>query len=238
VTRLGQNFLNCEIISRKIVNNLEVQNSDYVFQIGPGKGILTKYFLNRIIVCEIDTKLCKFLSERFGSKVQILNIDFRKLQDFKNCKYIIGSIPFYITKSVFQKLIEQHNKWKVCILILQIQVINKILDIKQSRLKFIISNFFNFVYLGLIPSKKFKPEPKVDAGIIKLVCKKPVYPNCFLNFMKNIFKYNRKKLSSILKLYNFNLKLNLNSELLDLRPQDLNSDRLQELYQLYISSKI
>ena len=42
---LGQNFLIDHNIAKKIINYSEIQENDYVIEIGPGKGILTEYIL-------------------------------------------------------------------------------------------------------------------------------------------------------------------------------------------------
>ncbi|MBL8008859.1 MAG: 16S rRNA (adenine(1518)-N(6)/adenine(1519)-N(6))-dimethyltransferase, partial [Ignavibacteria bacterium] len=40
---LGQNFLVDENIAKKIVNSLDIEKNDTVIEIGPGRGVLTKY---------------------------------------------------------------------------------------------------------------------------------------------------------------------------------------------------
>ena len=39
--RLGQHFLNSEIIAKKIVSEAKITKNDIVFEVGTGKGILT-----------------------------------------------------------------------------------------------------------------------------------------------------------------------------------------------------
>ena len=40
--KLGQNFLVDKNILNKIIDSSKITNSDYILEIGPGKGILTK----------------------------------------------------------------------------------------------------------------------------------------------------------------------------------------------------
>ena len=76
---LGQNFLIDHNIAKKIINYSEIQENDYVIEIGPGKGILTEYILEKkpkkLILIEKDNKLSEDLSKRFNDKVRVLNQD-------------------------------------------------------------------------------------------------------------------------------------------------------------------
>ena len=46
----GQNFLINNAIAEKIVKSLDIKNTDNVLEIGPGKGILTKYIIKIIYI--------------------------------------------------------------------------------------------------------------------------------------------------------------------------------------------
>ncbi|MDE6082763.1 MAG: hypothetical protein K2F52_02675, partial [Malacoplasma sp.] len=58
--KLGQNFLTNEIIKQKIVDSLNINDSDFVLEIGPGFGALTKLILKKsknLTVIELDKRL-------------------------------------------------------------------------------------------------------------------------------------------------------------------------------------
>ena len=46
--KLGQHFLNDLNIGKKIVESLKLDNYKRVLEIGPGKGVLTKFILEKI----------------------------------------------------------------------------------------------------------------------------------------------------------------------------------------------
>lgn len=53
----GQNFLKNHEIIKQIVDKSKINESDVVFEIGPGNGNLTNELLKigkRVIVCELD----------------------------------------------------------------------------------------------------------------------------------------------------------------------------------------
>lgn len=66
--RFGQHFLNDDQIAETIVNSLRA-DADYVVEIGPGKGVLTKFLLKkfgeRYHAIEIDRDLNAYLLQHF-----------------------------------------------------------------------------------------------------------------------------------------------------------------------------
>ena len=61
---LGQHFLTDENIAKKIVEGLDFQSYQYVLEVGPGTGVLTKYLLEKpteTYVAEIDTESIEYL---------------------------------------------------------------------------------------------------------------------------------------------------------------------------------
>ena len=63
----GQNFLINNTIAEKIVKSLDIKNTDSVLEIGPGRGILTKYIIEKTSnarFVEIDKNLFDFLQKK------------------------------------------------------------------------------------------------------------------------------------------------------------------------------
>ena len=68
---LGQNFLHDQNLARWIVDQAQISGEDYVVEIGPGLGALTKFLLEKgahVLAIEKDTRLAKFLRSRFGNE--------------------------------------------------------------------------------------------------------------------------------------------------------------------------
>ncbi|MDE7075654.1 MAG: hypothetical protein K2O21_03375, partial [Malacoplasma sp.] len=75
--KLGQNFLTNETIKQKIVDCLNIKESDSVLEIGPGFGALTKKILEKsknLTVIELDKRLVEFLKKEFPD-LKIINQD-------------------------------------------------------------------------------------------------------------------------------------------------------------------
>ena len=65
----GQNFLINNTIAEKIVKSLDIKNTDSVLEIGPGRGILTKYIIKKTSnarFVEIDKNLFDFLQKKYN----------------------------------------------------------------------------------------------------------------------------------------------------------------------------
>ena len=72
----GQNFLVEPLIAEKIVDALEVNNDDYVLEIGPGLGSLTHflYHKSKLDVCDIDSRMIDFLKIFYKEDINYIRI--------------------------------------------------------------------------------------------------------------------------------------------------------------------
>lgn len=66
---LGQNFLVDDSVLDDIVNGAEVNNEDFIIEIGPGVGTLTAQLLmkaKKVTSIELDNDLIPILEQEFG----------------------------------------------------------------------------------------------------------------------------------------------------------------------------
>ena len=97
---LGQNFLVDQNIVRDIVKGAEVSKEDYVIEIGPGVGTLTRELLKEaasVTAIELDDKLLPILKEEL--KDHILRITLKQ----NNQKSTLN--PLYNKVYLFQSLV-------------------------------------------------------------------------------------------------------------------------------------
>ncbi|MCX6763644.1 MAG: 16S rRNA (adenine(1518)-N(6)/adenine(1519)-N(6))-dimethyltransferase RsmA [Candidatus Moranbacteria bacterium] len=83
-TRLGQNFLTDKDVVKKIITAANLQPSDFVLEIGPGKGILTEELVKkagRVMAVELDKNLVELLEKKFSGvkNLKIVNADILKV---------------------------------------------------------------------------------------------------------------------------------------------------------------
>jgi len=104
---LGQHFLIDENIARKIIDAI-APNNIRILEVGPGKGVLTKYLFERkewnTKVIEIDSESVDFLKIQFPDhEDQIIKDDFLQysISDlFKKEFSIIGNFPYNISSQI------------------------------------------------------------------------------------------------------------------------------------------
>ena len=82
VKTLGQNFLHDQNLARWIVDQAQITAEDYVVEIGPGLGALTRFVLEKgahVLAIEKDPRLAEFLRSRFADeRLEIVNADALK----------------------------------------------------------------------------------------------------------------------------------------------------------------
>src|SRR5690554_1977993 len=102
---LGQNFLINEEIAESITSL--VKNQDYVIEIGPGLGALTKKLAQnnkKVLAIEIDRGFAEYLKKEAEkvNNITILHSDFLKypLNKIKENINIVSNLPYNITTPI------------------------------------------------------------------------------------------------------------------------------------------
>ena len=79
VKTLGQNFLHDRNLARWIVEKADLNDDDFVIEIGPGLGALTEFALDsgaHVLAIEKDQRLADFLRKRFtGERFEFFTPD-------------------------------------------------------------------------------------------------------------------------------------------------------------------
>src|SRR5262245_29486739 len=127
VKTLGQNFLHDQNLARWIVDQAQINQQDYVVEIGPGLGALTRFLLEKgahVLAIEKDARLANFLRSDFDSeRLEILNIDALKFDPrglfARGCVKLIGNLPYNISSPLLLKFLEYPSPISFCLLMLQ-----------------------------------------------------------------------------------------------------------------------
>ena len=181
--KFDQHFLTNEEIAKQIVSFLDIKLNESVLEIGPGKGILSKY-IKKATLIEIDKDLVEKLKESFPNH----NIINKSILNVKlNYNKIIGNIPYSISEPLINKLI--NSNFKLCILTVSEGFL------KKRLLKLIIPNLLEVKELMVIDKKEFNPKPKINSKVI-LIKKKEL--NNKERLIKKIYTQSDKKLKNII----------------------------------------
>lgn len=244
---LGQNFLIDNNIINKISESINVSKDDLIIEIGPGAGALTKELIKKesdVICFEIDKRLENILNNIESNNIQIVFEDFLKvdLNKYINKKYkrlfFVGNLPYYITTAIINKIVNESNPYEITIMI-QKEVAERFMAKPKSKEYGSLSVFlqYNFDIKKICDVSKncFKPVPKVDSMVIKLIANKKKNLKSeekFYKLIKDAFHQKRKNLRNNLKNYNLekiNNTLNTFNKDLTYRAEEISIEEFIEI---------
>jgi 16S rRNA (adenine1518-N6/adenine1519-N6)-dimethyltransferase len=183
---LGQNFLKDKEALKQIIKAADLKSSDFVIEIGPGEGILTKELAKharKVVAIEIDNNLAKKLDSRFrgNDRVEIIHGDILKINlpelvethcnaSLQSGYKLIANIPYYITSPIIQLFLE--TKYPPCEMILMVQkeVAERICAQPgdMSILAVSVQYYARPELLFYVNRKSFWPVPEVDSAVIRI----------------------------------------------------------------------
>ncbi|MFZ2664013.1 MAG: 16S rRNA (adenine(1518)-N(6)/adenine(1519)-N(6))-dimethyltransferase RsmA [Patescibacteria group bacterium] len=246
VKSLGQNFLLDMSVVRDMVEALSIEDGDEIIEIGPGHGAITEILVgvirgtkSKLYSVEIDERFYEKLLGMYtpNDNIKIINQNildylpnFSPSTDFK----ILGSLPYYITSPIIHSIIYMRKRPLTCVLLIQKEVAEKIKSRipDSSYMSCFVQTFFNVSYIGKVPKNRFKPEPKVDGGLIKLTLKDLDLDYEFIKkyegFLHKAFSNPRKMLNKMFSKEDL-AKGNINPAL---RAQNLSADDWLSFYKV------
>lgn len=181
--KFGQNFLQSDVILKKIITESNLTIHDHVIEIGPGRGALTKYLVKSaksLTAFEIDTTLTDYLHpiEQTNPNFKVIYQDILEvnLDDYIKTNIgepvkVIANIPYYITSPIIFKLLE--SKWvSEATLLIQKEVADRLIANELSgdygALSIIINYQAEVKKLIQVKRTAFYPVPNVDSTVIQI----------------------------------------------------------------------
>ena len=186
---LGQNFLRDDTVIRRIVEALELKDTDTAIEIGPGRGALTEKLLEtgaKVIAIEIDREFVPALRVQFHFQqnfsvieADVLDIDFAKVSPPADARgsdlKLVGNLPYNISTPILQRLIEQRHLLSRLVLMFQREVVERITappgGKERGFLSVLVENAFTSEHLFDVRPQAFQPVPKVWSAVVRLTPK-------------------------------------------------------------------
>lgn len=215
--RFGQHFLHDQNIIDRILRALDPQADDNLIEIGPGQGALTYPLLalcKRLIAVELDRDLVPVLeagSARFG-RLEVINADILKFELASlpgGRRYrLVGNLPYNISTPLMFHLLESVELIQDMHFMVQKEVALRICagsgDANYGRLSVMLQYHCECQYLFEVGPESFKPPPKVDSAIIRLLPhaqpKQDIGDyDLFSAIVRTAFSQRRKTISNSLK---------------------------------------
>jgi len=211
--RFGQHFLVDPAVVERIVAAIDPQQSDHLVEIGPGLGALTAPLLARLDhlhVIELDRDLSERLRERYPAdrltvhQADALRFDFAALPAPLR---MAGNLPYNISTPLLFHAAGVANRCKDLHFMLQREVVDRMVarpsGSEYGRLSVMLQYRFRIERLFEVPPHSFRPAPKVDSAVVRLVPRPPeelgaLSDDGFARVVARAFSMRRKTLRNTL----------------------------------------
>lgn len=126
----SQNFLHNTQLVNRLVGLSNISPDDLVYEIGPGKGIITCALLGhcrQVVAIEYDAELYKRLLEQLKSykDLVLLNRDFLTIELPSEPYKIFSNIPFNLTADILSKVLTGDRAPDDMYLVMQLEAVYK-----------------------------------------------------------------------------------------------------------------
>ncbi len=185
VKKYGQNFISDRGILEQIADAAHVGSDDFVLEIGPGMGSLTKVLSERagkVLAIEIDEKLIPVLSEELSEypNVEIMQGDIMKLpvdelvseRAGERPVRVVANLPYYITTPILMNLLFSELVWESVTVMVQREVAERMTAAPGTKaygaLTLAVAYHADSEISFYLPPEAFFPPPKVESAVISL----------------------------------------------------------------------
>jgi len=186
---LGQNFLHEKGVIAKIVQAIDPKPGDVVVEIGPGQGALTFPLLQRhgaLTAIEFDRDLhapLQAAARAHGAlrlvEGDVLGVDFSALAaDLAPADgriRLVGNLPYNLSSPILFHALDHAGAIRDMHFMLQKEVVERMAAGPGSkvygRLSVMLQAYCAVTPLFTVPPGAFRPAPKVDSAVVRLVPK-------------------------------------------------------------------
>lgn len=214
---LGQHFLHERGIIDKIVQAVDPKPGDRLVEIGPGQGAITFPLLDRhgeLTVIEFDRDLIFPLTEaaRAHGTLEVihrdvLSVDFTALTGGEGQIRLVGNLPYNLSSPILFHALEHAAAIRDMHFMLQKEVVDRMAAGPGSkvygRLGVMLQAYCHVTPLFNVPPGAFRPPPKVDSAVVRLVPRAPetigiIDPEKYSAVVRDAFGQRRKTLRNAL----------------------------------------
>jgi 16S rRNA (adenine1518-N6/adenine1519-N6)-dimethyltransferase len=209
--RFGQHFLHDPGVLARLVDAIGVAKNDFVVEIGPGEGALTRPLLDRaerLHVIELDRDLAARLAADFPERLVVhqadaLEFDFAL---FPPGMRLLGNLPYNISTPLLFHLGKFAARVRDMHFMLQLEVVERMVAAPSTaaygRLSVSLQARFRMKKLFKVSKGAFRPPPKVESAVVRL---EPLAPILEIDedLLRKAFSARRKTLKNALPEVDF-----------------------------------
>lgn len=214
---LGQHFLHERAFVERIVLAVNPQPGDVLVEIGPGQGAITFPLLQRhgaLTAIEFDRDLLQPLTtaaQPHGAltliHANVLDVDFTELAAGRQLR-LVGNLPYNLSSPILFHVLDHAAVVQDMHFMLQKEVVDRMAAGPGSkvygRLSVMLQAYCTVTALFPVPPVAFRPPPKVDSAVVRLVPRDPASigihdPARFAAVVRAAFGQRRKTLRNALQ---------------------------------------
>jgi 16S rRNA (adenine1518-N6/adenine1519-N6)-dimethyltransferase len=172
--RFGQHFLHEAGVLARIIQAIDPKSGEFIVEIGPGEGVLTRLLLSRaakIEVIELDRDLAARLKHEniVVHQADALDFDFGQ---FPLGMRVVGNLPYNISTPLLFHLARYAERVRDMHFMLQLEVVERMVAAPSTpeygRLSVALQARFRMKKLFNVSKGAFRPPPKVESAVIRL----------------------------------------------------------------------
>ena len=219
--KYGQNFLINPSARLQLLDALELQNGDEVWEIGAGLGAMTIGLLERggqVTAFEIDRAFVDVLREFFSSESTLEKPAFRLIEGdvLKTWEsvdtggkepFLFGNLPYNIAAALLADFIEKGRFFKRMVVTVQREVALRLAALPgssdYSSFSVLCSSVYKVTPLKVIKGSSFYPAPRVDSQGVRLdlLPGQKALPKLFYPLVRGLFSSRRKTIRNTLSTF-------------------------------------
>jgi 16S rRNA (adenine1518-N6/adenine1519-N6)-dimethyltransferase len=253
--KFGQNFLVDEAVIRGICEDVHSNPTDWIIEIGPGQGALTRRLAPRcrkLTALEIDTKWVEHLNNhpQWGNldvvETDATRVDWEEILDNHAPEpgqkpLVVGNLPYNRAAPILLGLLPRLPRCLSLQIMVQFEVAKRICGKPHSRdfgfLTVMVQNWATAELLMKVSPDAFRPRPNVWSATLRLTPRET--PICvdpgFKPFVDLAFSQRRKKLANVLEAFYGKSEAARHLEEMGVRPdsraEDLSVEEFAALFQ-------
>ncbi|MDR3342273.1 MAG: 16S rRNA (adenine(1518)-N(6)/adenine(1519)-N(6))-dimethyltransferase RsmA [Treponema sp.] len=214
--KFGQNFLINPDARTRLLDALEIEAGDAVWEIGPGLGAMTTGLLERgavVYAFELDPGFVRVLHELFGGRPAFTLIAGDVLKTWQKTNppgaYLLGNLPYTIGAIFLAALIENNRFFTRMVVTVQREVAHRMGARPGSKdyssFSVLCASAYTITPLMVLKGSSFYPIPHVDSQGVRFDLRRDIdpaaYPVLFRPLVRHLFAFRRKTIKNNLQSF-------------------------------------
>lgn len=171
---LAQNFLRSSRLVRSLLDMSSIESGDIVYEIGPGRGIITAELAQvarKVLAVEKDPNLVQQLCKRFQNvdNIEIIRNDFLRHHIPEWNYKVFANIPYNMTADIVRKILHIPPMPSEAYLIMQKEAAEKFSGCpNETQFSILAKPLFDIRIIRALRRTDFEPMPNVDSVLLQI----------------------------------------------------------------------